>query len=311
MNPPETAIRQMGPREWGLLGCLSLLWGGSFFFVEIALRELPPFTVVFGRVALAAVALGLLVRVLGHRVPREPRLWAGFLLLGAIGNMVPFSLIVWGQTQITGGLASILNATTPLFTVVLAHFLTTDEKLTAHKAVGVAIGLVGVVVMIGTDALAGLGRDVLAQLAVVGAGACYGFAIIYARRFRGTPSLVMAAGQVGAAAVLLLPVALIVDEPWTLFPVGAVTWGAVLAMALLSTALAYLIFFRILRTAGATNVALVTFLIPISAILLGVTLLGERLEPRQVAGMALIGLGLAAIDGRLLRRLRRAGRRNG
>jgi len=295
----------MGPLEWGLLILLSVLWGGSFFFAEIALVELRPFSVVFGRVVLAAATLLLLVRLTGGRMPRDPRLWGAFFVMGTVNNFIPFSLIVWGQTQITSGLASILNATTPVFTVIMAHFFTRDEKLTANRFAGVILGIAGVVVMIGPAALAGLGANVLAQLAVVGAAVSYGVAGVYGRRFAGTPPLVTAAGQVTASSVLMFPVMLIADRPWTLAMPAAETWAAVLGIALVSTAAAYVIFFRILATAGATNIMLVTLLVPVSAILLGVLVLGETLAPLHIAGMVLIGLGLLAIDGRAIGMLRR------
>ncbi len=300
----------MGPREWLLLSLLSVLWGGSFFFAEVALAELPPLTVVLGRVALAALALNLMVLASGRRLPRSARAWRAFIAMGALNNLVPFCLIVWGQTRIAGGLAAILNATTPLFTVVLAHRLTRDERLSAARLGGVLAGLAGVVLMIGPAALGGLGGGALAQLACLAAALSYALAGIYGRRFRGEPPLLTAAGQVSAAALLLLPLALFAERPWTLAPPGLATWAALAGLALLSTALAYVIYFRILAAAGATNLLLVTFLIPISALLLGVGILGETVTSGELAGMALIGLGLAAIDGRplaLLTRRKRPG----
>jgi len=213
---------------------------------------------------------------------------------------VPFSLICWGQTTIASGLAAILNATTPLFAIVLAHLLTRDERLTAPRLAGVLCGVAGVAVMIGRDAIAGIGTHVAAQLAVLAAALCYGFAGIYGRRFRGQPPLVTAAGQVTASTVLLLPVALVFEQPWSLALPGAPTWAAVAGTALLSTALGYVIYFRILAIAGATNLLLVTLLIPVSALLLGSLVLGEAISVSQVAGMALIFAGLAIIDGRLI-----------
>ena len=295
---------RMGPVEWGLLILLSILWGGSFFFAEVALAELPPFTVVLGRVGIAALALLALVYATGRRMPAGWAPWGAFFAMGFLNNLIPFSLIVWGQTQIASGLASILNATTPLFTVVLAHLLTGDERMTRNRVAGVVFGLVGVTVMIGPEALAGLGLHVVAQLAVLAAALAYAVAGIYGRRFRDTPPLVTAAGQVTASTVLMLPLALVAERPWTLAAPGLTTWGAVIGIAVLSTAAAYVIYFRILRAAGATNLLLVTFMIPVSAILLGVTILGEHLTPGQIAGMALIGLGLAAIDGRPIAFLR-------
>ncbi len=301
----HTINKTMGPFEWFLLLTLSVLWGGSFFFGEVALQEFRPFTVVLGRVGFAALALLILVHVLGLRMPASPRLWGAFFVMGAINNFIPFSLILWGQVHIASGLASILNATTPLFTVVLAHVLTSDEKLTGGRVAGVLAGVAGVAVMIGLEALEGLTVNVTAQLLVLAGAVSYAFAGIYGRRFKDLPPIVTATGQVTASTVLILPVALIVDQPWTGAHAGAATWAALIGLALLSTALAYVIYFRILSTAGATNLLLVTFLIPVSAILLGGLVLGEELEPKHFAGMALIGLGLALIDGRVFKPFRK------
>ncbi|HEY9058621.1 MAG TPA: DMT family transporter [Aurantimonas sp.] len=302
--------------EWGLLLTLSVLWGGSFFFTEVAVKELPPFTIVVLRVGLASVILFAALRLLGVRMPMEPRVWAAFLVMGLINNAVPFSLFVWGQTQIASGLAAILNATTPLFTVLVAHVLTDDEKLTGKRLAGVVAGLGGVAMMIGPAALEGLGLGVVAQLACLAAAFSYALAGIFGRRFKrmGVAPLATATGQVTASTLLLLPLALVVDRPWTLAMPSLPTVGAILSIAALSTALAYVLYFRILATAGATNLLLVTFLIPVSAILLGWLVLGERLAPRHFLGMGLIGVGLAAIDGRLLRLVRwgpRSARRRG
>ncbi|MFO1071559.1 MAG: DMT family transporter [Geminicoccaceae bacterium] len=300
---PAAINRPMRPNEWALLLVLSLLWGGSFCLVGIALRGLPPLTVVALRTALAALLLGLVLLVSGRRPPGEPRLWAELLGMGLLNNVVPFCLIVWGQTRIASGLAAILNAATPLATVLVAHLATSDEKLTGNRLAGVLLGLAGVAVMIGPGAVDGLGRELPAELAVLAAALSYACAGVYGRRFarRGVPPLMTATGQVATSAALLVPLALLVDRPWTLPPPGLPVWGAVLGLAALSTALAYLLYFRLLATAGATNLLLVTFLIPISAITLGTLVLGEHLLPRQLLGMVLIGSGLAAIDGRPLR----------
>ena len=308
MTIPVTPNRSMGLAEWGLLLALSLLWGGSFFFTGIAVTALPPFTIVLLRVGLAALILLTVLPFYGHSLPREPRLWTAFFGMGLLNNVTPFCLIVWGQTEIASGLAAILNATTPLWTVIAAHLLTREERMTGHRLVGVFVGLAGVALMVGPQVLAGLGSQVAAQLAVLGAALSYALAAIFGRRFKilGVPPMVTATGQVTASALMLAPVALLVDRPWTLAMPGLPVWTAILGLAALSTALAYILYFRILTTAGATNLALVTFLIPLSAILLGGLVLGERLELKHFAGMALIGLALVAIDGRLFRRLRPA-----
>jgi drug/metabolite transporter (DMT)-like permease len=291
----------MGRREWGLLLLLSVLWGGSFFFSKVALAELAPFSVVLGRVAIAALALHVIVRLSGQRMPGDWSLWRRFFVMGAINNLIPFSLIFYGQTQIASGLASILNATTPLWTVLLANWLTSDERLTPMRLGGVLIGLAGVVVLIGPDLLGGLGLNVVAQLAVVAAAISYACAGIFGKSFKGVPPLITATGQLTATSVMMLPIALLVDQPWLRPLPGLNTWAALLGLALLSTALAYQIYFQLLARAGATNLLLVTFLIPVSALLLGFSFLGERLTADDFLGMACIGLGLAAIDGRLPR----------
>jgi len=273
----------------------------------VAVRELPSLTLVWLRVAIAAASLLLLLRLLGQAMPRGGRIWAAFFGMALLNNVVPFVLIVWGQHRIASGLAAILNATTPLFTVLVAHGLVPDERLTALKAAGVAVGFAGAAVMIGPDALGGVATNLAAQLACLAAALSYAFAGIFGRRFRrlDVAPLVTAAGQVSAAALLLLPVALLVDRPWHLAVPHATTWAAVGGVGLLSTAFAYVLYFRILATAGAVNLLLVTFLIPVSAVLLGALVLGETLLPRHVVGMALIGVGLAGIDGRLPRWLLR------
>jgi drug/metabolite transporter (DMT)-like permease len=296
---------RMGPLEWILLLVLSVLWGGSFFFAKLAVAELPPFTIVLGRVGAAALALNLVLRARGERMPADRASWAAFFAMGLLNNLLPFSLIVWAQTEIASGLAAILNGATPLFTVVLAHWLTSDERLTWNRLLGVVFGLAGVTVMIGMEALSGLGLHVLAEVAVLVATISYAFAGIFGRRFRGQPPLVTAAGQVTATTVMMLPIVLIADRPWTLAMPTPLALGAIAGLALLSTALAYVIFFRILAAAGATNLTLVTLLIPVSALLLGRFILDEALALQQLLGMALIALGLAAIDGRALGAARR------
>lgn len=312
--PPErtagsSSIAQtMGPRLWAALVALSLIWGGSFFFIGVAVRELPTLTVVTLRVSLAAAALWAAVLLTRRTLPHGWRAWRALFWMGTINNAIPFALIVWSQQFIASGLASILNATTPLFTVLVAGLLLSDERLHPRKLAGAVIGFTGVAAMIGFDALAGMSRDLWAQAAVLGAALSYAFAGVYGRRFRtlGLAPLVTAAGQVTAAAVILAPLTILIDRPWSLAAPGAGTWAAVLALALVSTAFAYVLYFRILAQAGATNLLLVTFLVPVSAILLGAMFLGERLGLQHLAGMALIGAGLVFIDGRLLRR--RAGR---
>jgi drug/metabolite transporter (DMT)-like permease len=300
--------KTMTGSDWILLAILSGVWGGSFLFIGVAVKELPPLTIVALRVAMAALALRLILAAMGVRMPRERKVWAAFFGMGILNNAIPFTLIVWGQQHIASGLASILNATTPLFTVLVAHGLTTDERLTRQRLAGVVVGFVGVAVMIGGAALESWNASVPAQLAVLGAALSYACAGVFGRRFKamGIPPLATAAGQVTASSAVLLPFALIVDRPWTLPMPSTGVIASLIGLALVSTAFAYIVFFRLLARAGATNVGLVTFLIPVSAILLGVLVLSETLETRHMAGMALIGSGLILIDGRAVARIARA-----
>lgn len=290
----------MTPRDWGFLGILSLLWGGSFFCVEIAVQGLPALAIVWLRVALAAVFLAAAMSVLRTPFPKAAD-WRVFAVMGLLNNVFPYSLFVIAQGQITGGLASILNATTPLFTVIVAHLATKDERITPAKAAGLALGFGGVTVMMAGADLTG---EVLAKLMCLAAALSYGLAGVWGRRFKGMgiAPLTTAFGQVTASAVLLFPVMIWVDRPWTLDWPGMPVAAAVVGIASLSTALAYLIYFKVLASAGATNLSIVTFLIPVSAVALGAVFLGERLLPHHVTGFALIALGLAAIDGRLFKR---------
>lgn len=307
MSQSSPISRPMTALEWTMLVALAIVWGGSFFFNGVAVRELPVFTVVVSRVALAALILLLILRLRGERMPRQRPVWMAFFAMGLLNNVIPFSLIVWGQQHIASAVASILNASTPLFAVVFAHVLTSDEKMTGGRLAGVVIGFIGVAVMIGSDALQSLGTHVVAQLMCLAGAVSYAFAGIFGRRFRamGVTPMTTATGQVVASSILLLPLMLVIDRPWTLAAPSMAAIGALVGVAALSTALAYHLYFRILSTAGATNLLLVTFLIPASAIILGVLFLDESLLPRHVAGMGLIGVGLAAIDGRPWRAMRR------
>jgi drug/metabolite transporter (DMT)-like permease len=309
ITPTELA---MGRREWAMLVLLAAIWGSSFFFFKIMLAALPPFTVVLGRVGLSAVILNLWLLLRRDYMPTSARTWGAFLVMGLLNNVIPFTLIVIGETRISVGLASILNATTPMFTVLVAHWLTTYEKLTPGKFAGVAIGLTGVAVLIGPDVLAGSGAEDLAgEIACLLAALSYAFAAIYGRRFKGLKPIQVATGQITGSTLVLLPLVAVIDRPWTLQVPGADIWGAMIGIAVLCTVFAYVLYFRILAVAGATNVLLVTLLVPVSALLLGWLALGESVAPRALGGMAVIGLGLACIDGRiariLLAKLRRPG----
>lgn len=295
-------MRSMSARDWGMLLVLGIIWGGSFFFAAIAVREIEPLVLVLFRVAIAAAALW--VYVLARRIPLAPALpLAGaFLVLALLNNVVPFTLMFFGQTAIGAGLASVLNATTPFWTMLLANALLADEKLTAGRAAGVLLGIAGTAVMVGPGLLANLGGPVWAKFALVGTALSYGCAAIFARRFRVLPPELVATGQFTASTVIMIPVVLLLYDPARIFSAGPGAWAAVLALALVATAFGYILYFSLLASAGSSNASLVTLIIPASAILLGAVFLGERLELFEIAGMTLIGLGLLVIDGRLLRR---------
>lgn len=302
---PTPGVPSMGALDWVLLLNLSVLWGASFFLAAVALKGFPPFTVVIGRAGVAAATLYFVIRAVGQRMPRDPKIWVAFAVMGIGNNLIPFSLICWAQTKIPSGLASILNATTPLLAVILCHWLTHDEKLTANKIFGVAVGIGGVAIMVGIESLGGLDAQILAEMACLGAALCYALAGIYGRRLKSVSFLVVACGQATMTTVLLLPIWLIVDRPWAIPTPGMTPWLAILGLGVLCTAVGHSLYFRILSTSGATNVLLVTLLVPVSAVWLGWSVLDERLGTHQLLGMAVIGAGLIWVDGRLFGRRRR------
>ena len=294
----------MSARNWGLLLLLSLLWGSSFFFYKVLVAVLPPVTVVLGRVGIAAIAMNLWLLAQGQPMPMSGSLWLRFLLLGFLNCSLPFVLIAWGETRISSGLASILNATTPIFMVAVAHWGTEDEKLSAGKAVGIALGILGVIVLVGPGVLGG-GGAIWGELAVIVASCSYGFGGVYSRRFRDLSPLQAATGQMTGATILLIPLSLLLDRPWTLAGPDLDVWAAWLAIALVNTALAYVVYYRMVATVGVTYISLVTFLIPVIALFLGAAFLDERVSLQALAGMAIIALGMAATDERLFARLKR------
>lgn len=305
---PAAMIRSvMNGRDWAILGVLALIWGGAFFLIGVAVRHVPPFTYVLLRLMLAATAMWamLLWRRQPLGLPREA--WGAIVLLALLNNALPFTLFGWAQTHIASGLASILNATTPIWGVIVAHLFTADEKITPRKLAGVLVGFAGVAVMIGPGLLDSLGGGVLAELACVVAALAYAMAGVWARRFKkmGVSPFSVTTGQLTVGAAMLLPVALIGDRPWTMAWPPLQAWAAIAALAIVCTAFGYVLYFRLIDRAGATNALLVTLLVPPTAILLGVLFLGEVIAPHDVAGLGLIALGFAAIDGRLLARLRR------
>jgi len=296
----STTVRKMSALDWGKLLLLGGIWGGSFFFARIAVAEIHPLTLVLFRVAIAAAALHVYLLARGPSFRLALPLAGSFFLLGLINNVLPFSLIFAGQTQMGAGLASVLNATTPFWTVLVANAFTADEKVSWNKAAGIALGIVGVAVMVGPGMVASLGGPVWAKLAMIGASLSYAAALVFSRRsFADVPPVIVATGQLTASTIIMAPVVLLWNGVDGQLAASAPVWAAVFALALVSTAFAYILYFGLVRSAGATNASLVTLIVPVSAILLGLIFLGERLELFEVAGIVLIGLGLVTIDGRI------------
>jgi drug/metabolite transporter (DMT)-like permease len=288
----------MSLRNFLTLLILSLIWGASFLFIKVAVATIPPFSVAFGRTALAAVLLYLVLRSRGLRMPGWGSVWGTFLLMGLFNGAVPYTLITWAEIHIDSGLAAIVNALMPLFTVLLAHLFTGDERLSWMKIVGIFLGFLGVVALIGPAALKGLGKDVIAQLAVMAAAGCYAIAIIYGRRLKGITPLVSATGQLFCAAFLTLPMVLVFDAPWALSP-SFISVAALTCLSLLGTALAYLLYYHLLQRIGSTNLSLVTYLLPITGVFWGASLLGERLHWSAFLALGIILAGIAGVNNRL------------
>lgn len=297
----QTGARAMNRAEWAMLALLSILWGGSFLFNGMALKEVPVLSIVAFRVLVGAAALLVVLRVSGIAMPMDRAALTAYAGMALLNNMLPFTLIVIGQTRIPSGLASILNATTPIFTMLLAHAFLAGEKLDFRRAIGVLMGFAGVVALFSDRAFSGSG-EILGLLACTAAALSYGFANIFGRTFipKGSNPTVLATGQLIVSSLVMVPLALIFDQPFSRPTPGMATMAALIGLALLSTAAAYTLFFRILTRAGATNASLVTLVIPPSAIVMGAVILGERLGAREFLGFAIIASGLLVIDGRVL-----------
>lgn len=292
----------MRATDWFLLVFLSVLWGATFFFVAVAVPEVPPFTLVLVRVGLAAAVLVPIVFALGYQLPATLEGWRPFIMLSILNNVIPFTLMVYGQQRIASALAAVLNATTPLFTLMLARVFA-GEALSPNKLAGVLLGIAGVTILMGPEAINANASSVIGMLCLLGTAFSYGLSALWMRQLREVPPLVTSAAQLTCSTVMLLPLAAFVDRFWLMpMPSGNVLL-ALVGLAVLATALAYIVFFRISATAGPGNVMLVTLLIPITATLLGVLILGEAITPSQAIGAVVIASGLIVIDGRLLARL--------
>lgn len=292
----------MNNRTWLMLLILAALWGGAFFWTEVALLQLPALTVVLFRVTLAIPVLAGFLIWKGLKLPRSPRIWLAYMGMGALNNAIPFSLIVWGQTQITGGTASILNATTAVFGAVVAGVLLVDEPLTPRKIIGAGVGVIGVMVVMGFEAIRGFNLNNLAQLAVLGAALSYALAGVWGKLFlKGIAPEVNAFGMVSCAAVWMIPI-VVLNDGWPDFNYSATVWRALFGLSWLATATAYLLYFNILRHAGAANLMLVTLLIPPFAVGFGWVFLDETLAANTVVGFICIAIGLGITDGRMFGR---------
>ncbi|MEO5773476.1 MAG: DMT family transporter [Sphingomicrobium sp.] len=299
-QPSPVIDRTMGRRQWAVLLLLGLIWGGSFFLIKVAVTHVPTFSYVWLRVAIAAAALLLFLRVRGTALGIPRGAWGMMLILSLLNNVVPFLLFGWASTQGPSGLVSILNATTPIWGVLLAHAFTSDERLSAARLLGVLLGFGGVATMIVPALIGSGGMGLLAQTACLVGAFSYAVAGVFSRRFKALniSPMSVTAGQLAMSALLLLPVMLLFDQPWhaALPPLSAI--GAILTISLVCTAFAYVLYFRLIETSGASNALLVPILTPPIAILLGGLFLGEALHAGDFAGLGLIALGLAAIDGR-------------
>ena len=292
--------------DWALLLVLALIWGAAFFFIHVAVAHVAPLTYVWLRLTIAAAGLLAWMRFKGEKLSLPLPVWGAMLVLALLNNVIPFALFGWAQQHIASGLASILNATTPIWGVVVAHIAPSDARMTPAKLIGVVIGFVGVATMIGPDLLAS-GDSLLPQLACIAASLCYALAGVWARRFKpmGLKPLKVATAQLLVGALIMTPVSLTVSQPWIGGSPSLAALGAIAVLALACTALGYVLYFRLIDSAGATNATLVTLLVPPFAILLGALFLGEVLTGGQFMGFAFTALGLAVIDGRLFRAVRR------
>ncbi|MCW1952089.1 MAG: DMT family transporter [Octadecabacter sp.] len=296
------AQRTITTQTWAELFLLGFIWGGSFLAIRLALNEVPFVTSVAHRVFWAALILWGYVALRGLPIPRDPKVWGALFIMGLLNNVIPFSLMAWGQLHIPTGLTSVFNAGTAIFGVVLAALILADERLTPRKALGSLIGFFGVATAIGLESVRNFDITSLAQLAVIGGTISYAFASVWARvTLSGLTPQVAAAGMLTGASLVMVPAALLIDGAPS-FNLSLTTFGAIGYYVVFATAGAYLLYYRILAAAGSANTMIVTLLIPPVSIVLGALVLNENLSPNVYAGLALLALGLAILDGRLFKR---------
>ena len=297
---PATGYTMAG-RDWVLLGICALCWGSAYTFNKLVVAELPSLTITASRLVIAAAFLTTLATLQAVRLPPFGRPWHAFFVFTLFSNVVPFLFVLRGQRETASGLAAVIGATTPLFVILLAHVFTADERMQGRKVAGVVVGMAGVAVVVGADALAGWSTGLAAKLSLVFAAFLYAVGAIYSKRIVGLPPISMAAMQMICGMVITLPLAIVIDQPWSLPPPSTKVVLAVIGTAIIGSSLSAIAYFHILKRAGATNAMLVTLMVPITPILLGALLFGERLLWREVAGAAIIGMALLIIDGRPLR----------
>ena len=280
--------------EWTLLAVLATCWGASYTFIKIGVATIPPVTLIAARTLIAGLLLLAVLRMRGVKLPAEPAMWGRFVLQACLNSVLPFTLIAWAERSVDAGLATILNSTSPIFIFLLGLGLGGSDRPTLRRLFGVGAGLAGICLIVGFEALNGLGHSLLAQLALVAAAVCYGCAAMFGRVFKGLDPMVPAAGSLLSGAAMLLPVSIFFDRPWTLAP-SAASMAAVLALAVLSTALAFTIYFRLIRTLGPMSTAAQAYLRVPVGVLIGVAFLGERLAPTAWAGLACVVAGVVAM----------------
>lgn len=295
----------MTSRDWALLAMCAVFWGSAYTFNKVIVTELPALTITAARLVIAASFLTLLATLQGVRLPPFGRQWHAFFVFTLFSNVVPFLFVLRGQRETASGLAAVIGATTPLFVILLAHVFTTDERMQGRKVAGVLVGMAGVAVVVGADALAGWSSGLAAKLSLVFAAFLYAVGAVYSKRIVGLPPIAMAAMQMICGMVIALPLAMLIDQPWSLPQPSRKVVLAIIGTAIIGSSLSAIAYFHILKRAGATNAMLVTLLVPITPILLGGLLFGERLLWREVIGAAIIGAALLLIDGRPLRWLMR------
>ncbi len=281
-----------GFADYALLLVLGLVWGSSFLFIKFGVETIPAATLTLSRLAIAAVLLLIVARAMGQSLQWRKGLWIWLLLAALVGNALPFTLIAWGQEEIDSGVSAILMAVMPLSTLIMAHIFTADEKITAIKFVGVVLGFTGIAVLIGPDKLANLGSDVWRQLAVAGAATCYGLNAVISKQLIGQPPHAMVGWLMVLSALMVLPFALVRDQPWALNPSTVSLWST-LILSIFHTAIGTLMLFLIIRRQGATFFSQINFLIPVIGVFYGVTLLGEQLGSGAYVALALILIGIA------------------